>query len=160
MRWRPISAGVLSDKGFAPKDTQRCCGPMELPQSTAKVGPDPPWWGVGVHWTGAVLLWGASTTYDLFARKDRRGRGTKLRLGPDQLGGIGMPPPRRRLIFYRYFFKEKSCMNLRQQPWGTVLRLMTRRAAPGTSRKVVSAKRYRAVSRFPMGRLLCLRPSI
>ena len=58
MRWRPISAGVLSDKGFAPKDTQRRCGPMELPQSTAKVGPDPPWWGVGVHWTGAVLLWG------------------------------------------------------------------------------------------------------
>jgi hypothetical protein len=37
---------VLSDKGFAPKDTQRRCGPMELPQSTAKVGPDPPWWGV------------------------------------------------------------------------------------------------------------------
>src|ERR1700730_11949859 len=113
MRWRPISAGVLSDKGFAPKDTQRRCGPMELPQSTAKVGPDPPWWGVGVHWTGAVLLWGASTAYDLFARKDRRGRGTKLRPGPGQLGGIGMPPPRRRLIFYRYFFKEKSCMNLR-----------------------------------------------
>src|ERR1700730_3112793 len=92
MRWRPISAGVLSDKGFAPKDTQRCCGPMELPQSTAKVGPDPPWWGVGVHWTGAVLLWEASTAYDLFARKDRRGRGTKLRQGPGQLGGIGMPP--------------------------------------------------------------------
>ena len=120
MRWRPISAGVLSDKGFAPKDTQRRCGPMELPQSTAKVGPDPPWWGVGVHWTGAVLLWGASTAYDLFARKDRRGRGTKLRPGPGQLGGIGMPPPRRRLIFYRYFFKEKSCMNLRQQPWMSI----------------------------------------
>jgi hypothetical protein len=45
---------------------------MELPQSTAKVGPDPPWWGVGVHWTGAVFLWGASTAYDLFARKDDR----------------------------------------------------------------------------------------
>jgi hypothetical protein len=69
MRWRPISAGVLSDKGFAPKDTQRRCGPMELPQSTAKVGPDPPWWGVGVHWTGAVLLWGASTAYDLLRVK-------------------------------------------------------------------------------------------
>ena len=27
--------------------------------------------GGGVHWTGAVLLWGASTAYDLFARKDR-----------------------------------------------------------------------------------------
>jgi hypothetical protein len=49
---------------------------------TATIGgenwPDPPW-GMGVHWTGAVLLWGASTAYDLFARKDRRGRGTKLR---------------------------------------------------------------------------------
>jgi hypothetical protein len=31
--------------------------PMEQPQSIVKVGPDPPW-GVGVHWTGAVLLWG------------------------------------------------------------------------------------------------------
>jgi hypothetical protein len=97
---------------------------MELPQSTAKVGPDPPWWGVGVHWTGAVF-WGASTAYDLFARKDRRGRGTKLRpchlyrpaaagqrQGPGQLCGIVMPPPRRRLIFCPLFFKEKKLYEL------------------------------------------------
>src|ERR1700730_12178612 len=112
MRWRPISAGVLSDKGFAPKDTQRRCGPMELPQSTAKVGPDPPWWGVGVHWTGTVLLWGASTAYDLFARKDRRGRGTKLRPGPGQLGGIEMPPPRRQFDFLPLFFQRKKLHEL------------------------------------------------
>ncbi len=41
---------------------------MNLPQSTLKVAPIRRG-GVGVQWTGAVLLWGASTAYDLFARK-------------------------------------------------------------------------------------------
>jgi hypothetical protein len=47
--------------------------PTEQPQSSVKVGPDPPW-GWGVHWTGAVLLLGgASTAYgDLRAQRQER----------------------------------------------------------------------------------------
>jgi hypothetical protein len=61
-----LCAGGPSPRACCPTKASRprirsAVGPMELPQSTAKVGPDPPWWGVGVHWTGAVLLWGAST---------------------------------------------------------------------------------------------------
>jgi hypothetical protein len=57
-----------SPRGFHSADRRgagrRSCGPptagpMEQPQSTVKVGPDPPW-GVGVHWTGALLLLGGA----------------------------------------------------------------------------------------------------
>ena len=40
---------------------------MEQPQSAARSGPDPPW-GVGVLWTGAVLLGGSKHSLGPFAR--------------------------------------------------------------------------------------------
>src|ERR1700730_16225207 len=89
MRWRPISAGVLSDKGFAPKDTQRRCGPMELPQSTAKVGPDPPWWGWGYIGPGPCSFGEQAQPYDLLPPRPR-GEGSSAPSQPEHVkhGGL------------------------------------------------------------------------